>query len=121
MFCLLTNTALEGKYAAMESYIAKESDEISLPQGTIVDVLKRSVEGWWTIRYVFMVPIVMYVSTHTVQLCSLCVHRQKVELVSSWQTSCKSMTQNLIFYSLKYGNCAFKMYCGGTVPITSQK
>ena len=46
-------TATEGKYAATESYIAQESDEISLPQGTVVDVMKKSVEGWWTIRYVF--------------------------------------------------------------------
>lgn len=49
----LLGAATEGKYAATESYIAQESDEISLPQGTVVDVMKKSVEGWWTIRCVF--------------------------------------------------------------------
>ena len=51
----LPNAAIEGKYAATESYIAQEPDEISLPQGTVVDVLKKSVEGWWTIRCVCVI------------------------------------------------------------------
>ena len=111
MFYLLTNTALEGKYAATESYIAQESDEISLPQGTIVDVLKKSVEGWWTIRYVVLAPMV--ISAHTLYNCALSLFTDtKVKSVSSRQPSCKSMTQNLTFYSSKYGNYPFKTYCG---------
>ena len=49
--CLLLGS--EGQYAATESYIAQESDEITLQQGWVVEVVKKSIEGWWTVKYVY--------------------------------------------------------------------
>jgi len=42
----------EELYAATESYKAQESDEITLQQGWVVEVMKKSIEGWWTVKYV---------------------------------------------------------------------
>ena len=55
-YCIIvsaTHIGSEGQYAATESYIAQESDEITLQQGWVVEVVKKSIEGWWTVKYVY--------------------------------------------------------------------
>ncbi|KAL7372749.1 hypothetical protein ABVT39_021792 [Epinephelus coioides] len=38
-------------YCAMRSFSAKESDEVSVPIGSVVEVLRKSDDGWWLIRF----------------------------------------------------------------------
>ncbi|XP_048465712.1 neutrophil cytosolic factor 1-like [Rhincodon typus] len=39
------------QYYAVKSYEAKNEDELSMNVGVIVEVLKKSSDGWWFIRY----------------------------------------------------------------------
>ncbi|XP_067912908.1 NADPH oxidase organizer 1-like [Heterodontus francisci] len=41
----------ECQYYAVKGHEAKDEDELSLPVGVIVEVLKKSSDGWWLIRY----------------------------------------------------------------------
>lgn len=34
----------------MDNYEAEEDDEISFKRGAIVDVLQKSMDGWWLVR-----------------------------------------------------------------------
>ena len=34
-----------------QEYTAIEGDELSVPNNTVVQVVKKSVTGWWTIKY----------------------------------------------------------------------
>jgi hypothetical protein len=38
-------------YEAMESYYAENDDEITFKAGDRVDVISKSMDGWWKIRY----------------------------------------------------------------------
>ncbi|NXB54219.1 NOXO1 oxidase, partial [Leucopsar rothschildi] len=38
-------------YFVVQAYEAQNSDELSLNQGVVVEVLRRSHNGWWLIRY----------------------------------------------------------------------
>lgn len=35
----------------MRSYSTKNNDEVSVPIGSVVEVLRKSDNGWWLIRY----------------------------------------------------------------------
>ena len=39
------------RYITIEMYTAEEEDEISFPKGVTVDVLQKSLDGWWLIKY----------------------------------------------------------------------
>ena len=34
----------------MDGYTAEEDDEISFSKGLVVDVLQKSLDGWWLVR-----------------------------------------------------------------------
>ncbi|XP_054455440.1 NADPH oxidase organizer 1-like [Anoplopoma fimbria] len=38
-------------YCAMRSYSTKKDDEVSVPIGSVVEVLRKSDNGWWFIRF----------------------------------------------------------------------
>ncbi|XP_041829029.1 NADPH oxidase organizer 1-like [Melanotaenia boesemani] len=38
-------------YCAMRSYSSKKDDEVSVPLGSVVEVLRKSDDGWWLIRF----------------------------------------------------------------------
>ncbi|XP_061912082.1 NADPH oxidase organizer 1-like [Entelurus aequoreus] len=38
-------------YCAVRSYSAKKVDEVSVPIGSVVEVLKMSDDGWWFVRF----------------------------------------------------------------------
>ncbi|KAM9336611.1 NADPH oxidase organizer 1b [Symphorus nematophorus] len=38
-------------YCAVRSYSAKNDDEVSVPIGSVVEVLRKSDNGWWLIRF----------------------------------------------------------------------
>ncbi|XP_061765045.1 SH3 and PX domain-containing protein 2A-like [Nerophis ophidion] len=38
-------------YCAVRSYSAKKDDEVSVPIGSVVEVLKMSDDGWWFVRF----------------------------------------------------------------------
>ncbi|TKS90048.1 NADPH oxidase organizer 1 [Collichthys lucidus] len=38
-------------YCAVRSYTAKNNDEVSVPIGSVVEVLRKSDNGWWLIRF----------------------------------------------------------------------
>ncbi|KAL0983935.1 hypothetical protein UPYG_G00134950 [Umbra pygmaea] len=38
-------------YCAMRSYSSEKQDEVSVPIGSLVEVLRKSDNGWWLIRY----------------------------------------------------------------------
>ncbi|XP_066053942.1 NADPH oxidase organizer 1 [Chamaea fasciata] len=38
-------------YFVVQAYEAQKADELSLNQGVVVEVLRRSHDGWWLIRY----------------------------------------------------------------------
>ena len=35
----------------MDDYEGEEDDEISFPEGAVVDVLQKRLDGWWLVRY----------------------------------------------------------------------
>ena len=35
----------------MDDYEGEEEDEISFPEGAVVDVLQKRLDGWWVVRY----------------------------------------------------------------------
>ncbi|XP_078414789.1 NADPH oxidase organizer 1-like [Cetorhinus maximus] len=53
--CVTSRTSIieagECQYYAVKSYEAKDEDELSMHVGVIVQVLKKSSDGWWLIRY----------------------------------------------------------------------
>ncbi|XP_077357727.1 NADPH oxidase organizer 1b [Festucalex cinctus] len=38
-------------YCAVRNYITKKADEVSVPIGSVVEVLRMSDDGWWLTRY----------------------------------------------------------------------
>ncbi|XP_061565306.1 NADPH oxidase organizer 1-like [Cololabis saira] len=38
-------------YCAVKSYTSKKNDEVSAPIGSVVEVLRKSDDGWWLIRF----------------------------------------------------------------------
>lgn len=40
-------------YCAVRSYSTKKDDEVSVPIGSVVEVLQKSDDGWWLIRYLY--------------------------------------------------------------------
>lgn len=38
----------------MRSYSTKEEDEVSVPIGSVVEVLRKTDDGWWFIRYLHL-------------------------------------------------------------------
>ena len=50
LYCLSVSTDVE-RYLTIEKYTAEEEDEISFPKGVTVDVLQKSLDGWWLIKY----------------------------------------------------------------------
>ncbi|XP_039991542.1 NADPH oxidase organizer 1b [Xiphias gladius] len=38
-------------YCAVRSYLTKKDDEVSVPIGSVVEVLRKSDNGWWIIRF----------------------------------------------------------------------
>ncbi|XP_067859747.1 NADPH oxidase organizer 1-like [Heptranchias perlo] len=47
----INNETDECQYYAVKSYEATDGDELSMHVGVIVEVLKKSSDGWWLIRY----------------------------------------------------------------------
>ena len=39
------------KYYSVDDYEGEEDDEISFPEGAVVDVLQKRLDGWWLVRY----------------------------------------------------------------------
>lgn len=37
-------------YCAVRNYFTKKADEVSVPIGSVVEVLKMSDDGWWLTR-----------------------------------------------------------------------
>ncbi len=37
-------------YYTVDNYRAEEEDEISFKKGVVVDVLKKSLNGWWVVK-----------------------------------------------------------------------
>ena len=35
----------------MDDYEADEDDEISFPEGAVVDVMQKRLSGWWLVKY----------------------------------------------------------------------
>ena len=35
----------------MDDYEGEEDDEISFPEGAVVDVLQKRLDGWWLVKY----------------------------------------------------------------------
>ena len=44
--------AWEEEYYSKEEYVAELEDEVSFPKGVAIEVLKKSLFGWWTVRSV---------------------------------------------------------------------
>ena len=42
------------EYEAMESYSAQSEDEVTFKTGDTIQVLSKSLDGWWKIRYVYI-------------------------------------------------------------------
>ena len=40
------------EYEAMESYSAQSEDEVTFKTGDTIQVLSKSLDGWWKIKYV---------------------------------------------------------------------
>lgn len=38
-------------YEAMETYFAENDDEITMKAGDKVEVISKSMDGWWRIKY----------------------------------------------------------------------
>ena len=38
----------------MESYSAQSEDEVTFKTGDTIQVLSKSLDGWWKIRYVYI-------------------------------------------------------------------
>uniref|UniRef100_A0A3Q3JZ04 NADPH oxidase organizer 1b n=1 Tax=Monopterus albus TaxID=43700 RepID=A0A3Q3JZ04_MONAL len=38
-------------YCAVKGYSTKKADEVSVPIGSVVEVLRQSDDGWWLVRY----------------------------------------------------------------------
>ena len=39
------------KYTTVDAYTAEEEDELSFPKGVMVDVLQKSLDGWWLVKH----------------------------------------------------------------------
>ena len=50
------------KYVTMQSYVAQEEDEVSLPKGVTVEVVEKALSGWWKIKWAHTHT---YTHTHT--------------------------------------------------------
>ena len=50
-FVYLLLFIIEGLYEAVGEYKAVNQDELSIKQGDTVQVINRSMDGWWEIRY----------------------------------------------------------------------
>lgn len=48
--CPLPHIEDAEKYYSVDNYTAEEGDEISLKKGVVVDVLQKSLDGWWVVR-----------------------------------------------------------------------
>lgn len=38
------------KYYSVDNYTAEEEDEISFEKGVVVEVLQKSLDGWWVVK-----------------------------------------------------------------------
>ena len=43
-----------GRFICTENYVAKEDDELSVRKGVFIQVVERSLDGWWLVRYGFV-------------------------------------------------------------------
>lgn len=41
-------------YTAVKSYKATKDDEITVAIGAVVEVLQKSDNGWWLVRYAYL-------------------------------------------------------------------
>lgn len=41
-------------YTAVKSYKATKDDEITVAIGAVVEVLQKSDNGWWLVRYTYL-------------------------------------------------------------------
>ena len=39
------------KYHSVCDYEAEEDDEISFPEGAVIDVMQKRLDGWWIVEY----------------------------------------------------------------------
>ena len=46
----LTDSPGEQSYLTKAEYTAQLEDEVSFPKHVMVDVIEKSITGWWTIR-----------------------------------------------------------------------
>lgn len=49
---LFTSLVRGQPYVTVQSYTAKDEDELSLPVGVNVEVTDKSMMGWWKVKYV---------------------------------------------------------------------
>lgn len=56
---LLLLFIVEGLYEAIGEYQAVNQDEISIKPGDTVQVINRSMDGWWEIRWALQLSIYM--------------------------------------------------------------
>ena len=47
---MCVNAADVEQYYSVDNYTAEEEDEISFKKGVVVDVLKKSLDGWWVVK-----------------------------------------------------------------------
>jgi len=45
--------AWEEEYYSKEEYVARMEDEVSFPEGVTIEVINKSISGWWTVRSVY--------------------------------------------------------------------
>lgn len=50
-YTLITYSLLDiEQYSTVAPYAAEEEDEVSFPQAVVVEVLQKSLTGWWLVR-----------------------------------------------------------------------
>ena len=48
--CISAVVSRGGQFKALTSYTATSDDELSYKQGDVIEVIERSLDGWWTAR-----------------------------------------------------------------------
>ena len=73
-------------YITIEKYTAEEQDELSFPKGVKVDVLQKSLDGWWLIKYegkAALAPATFLVKETTKENSSVCGKRCTLDHITT--------------------------------------
>jgi len=60
-------------YCAVRNYSSEKDDEVSVPLGSVVEVLRKSDDGWWFIRY-FKISLHIDIEVDKPKSYLLCIH-----------------------------------------------